>query len=94
MPIARSQGVKDEACQRLLGFSSWEVREHASVSHQLRSLSVPGTVPCCHGKAWRCCHMLIVLRPILICTLKSLPHKSLIVCGRTVEQLKAYKNLP
>lgn len=50
MLTARSRGVKDEACQRLLGFSSWEVREHTPVTHQLCSLSVPGTVPCCHGK--------------------------------------------
>lgn len=53
MLIARSQGVKDEACQRLLGFSSWEAREHTPVIHQLSCFNVPGTAPCCYGKACR-----------------------------------------
>ena len=65
MLIARSQGVKDEACQRLLGFSSWEVREHTPVIHQLSCFNVPGAAPCCYGKACRFFHMLIIWRPIL-----------------------------
>lgn len=69
MLIASSLGVKDEACQSLLGFSSWEVREHTPVIRQLSCFDVPGTMPCCYGKACRVVcfffHMLIILRPIL-----------------------------
>lgn len=92
MLIARSQGVKDKACQRLLQFSSWEVREHTPVIHQVSCFNVPATAPCFYGKAFLgFFRMLIILRPILNGVLR-VCHTRLSLFVEEVWD-KAYKNL-